>query len=84
MVAGSTFSSTRAAQRATSTVPIVSITGDPVGLGFARSLSHPGGNITGVSSQASEFSVKWLEMLLAAVAKRVAALLNGDNSITES
>jgi len=77
---------TRAAQRATSTVPIVSITGDPVGLGFARSLSHPGGNITGVSSQASEFSVKWLEMLLAAVpkAKRVAALLNGDNSITES
>src|SRR6202163_4468333 len=40
---------TRAAQRATSTVPIVSVSGDPVGTGLVASLSRPGGNITGLS-----------------------------------
>ena len=33
----------------TSTLPIVALTGDPLAQGLARSLSHPGGNITGVS-----------------------------------
>jgi ABC-type uncharacterized transport system substrate-binding protein len=40
---------TRIAQRATGTVPIVSVSGDPVGTGLAASLSRPGGNITGLS-----------------------------------
>jgi putative tryptophan/tyrosine transport system substrate-binding protein len=34
---------------ATVTIPIVVITGDPLVLGLATSLAHPGGNITGVS-----------------------------------
>jgi putative tryptophan/tyrosine transport system substrate-binding protein len=37
----------RAAQRATSTIPIVMATGPADALGLVRSLAHPGGNITG-------------------------------------
>src|SRR5215467_4064803 len=39
----------RAAQHATSTIPIVmAVSSDPVGTGFVASLARPGGNITGV------------------------------------
>jgi putative tryptophan/tyrosine transport system substrate-binding protein len=37
---------------ATSTIPIVTATGDPIRLGIISSLAHPGGNITGVSVDA--------------------------------
>jgi putative tryptophan/tyrosine transport system substrate-binding protein len=33
----------------TSRIPVVAVTGDPVALGIAQSLAHPGGNFTGVS-----------------------------------
>jgi putative ABC transport system substrate-binding protein len=39
-------------KKLTSRIPIVAITGDPVGAGLAESLAHPGGNITGVSVDA--------------------------------
>ncbi len=39
----------RALKRVTTTIPVVLMTGDPVGAGFAASLARPGGNITGVS-----------------------------------
>src|SRR5882724_3356200 len=35
---------------ATTTIPIVAITGDPIALGLVPSIAHPGGNITGVTS----------------------------------
>ena len=74
---------TRAAQSATKTVPIVSVTGNPVGTGLVTSLSHPGGNITGLSLLSGDYSVKWLELLKQVVPKlhRVAALSNPDNSV---
>jgi putative ABC transport system substrate-binding protein len=39
----------RALQRATTTIPVVFLTGDPLGLGLVNNLAHPGGNSTGVS-----------------------------------
>jgi putative ABC transport system substrate-binding protein len=53
-----------AAKRATSTVPIVfAAAGDPVGTGLVASLAHPGGNITGLSLQASDLAGKHIELL---------------------
>jgi putative ABC transport system substrate-binding protein len=48
---------TAAAKRATATIPIVSVSGDPLGAGFVQSLSRPGGNITGLSFDRRRISV---------------------------
>ena len=48
----------------TSTIPIVMInSSDPVAAGLVKSLSHPGGNVTGVSLQSAELGPKHLELL---------------------
>lgn len=49
-------------KRATSTIPIVAITGDPVGAGFAKSLTRPGGNVTGLAFNLVDIQLKALEM----------------------
>jgi putative ABC transport system substrate-binding protein len=50
------------------TIPIVALTADPVASGFASSLAHPGGNITGVVPDAGlEVWNKQLEFLREAV-----------------
>src|SRR5438874_4526617 len=68
---------TRAAKEATNTIPIVMTQDtDPVGLGYVASLARPGGNITGLSTLASEISGKRLELLKEIIPKlsRVAVL----------
>jgi len=70
-------SPTRAAKKATVTIPIVMAWDyDPVGNGFVSSLARPGGNITGLSTLAPEISGKQLEILKETVPKlsRVAVL----------
>jgi putative ABC transport system substrate-binding protein len=54
-----------AAQNATTTLPIVAIDyeTDPVAAGFAASLAHPGGNVTGIFLDQADLSGKWLELL---------------------
>ena len=53
-----------AAQRATTTVPVVfSGVGDPLGTRVVSSLAHPGGNVTGFSILATELAGKRLEIL---------------------
>ena len=72
-----------AAQKATSTIPIVmGIAGDPVSDGFVKTLGRPGGNITGTSLMMIEIMPKRLEILqeLAPKLTRVAALFNPANS----
>ena len=72
-----------AAQKATTTIPIVFVVStDPVAAGLVKSLSRPGGNITGLSNLAGDLSPKHLDMLRTLVPKlsRVAILLNPANS----
>ena len=53
-----------AAKRATSTIPIVfTIASDPVKIGLAKSLAHPGGNATGVSIMTATLTLKRLELI---------------------
>ncbi len=59
---------TRAAKAATQTIPIVFTgVGDPVAAGLVASVPHPGGNVTGVSSLATELVPKRLEILKAII-----------------
>jgi putative ABC transport system substrate-binding protein len=53
-----------AAMQATSTIPIVfAVAVDPVGSGMVASLSRPGGNVTGISTQTAELAGKRIELL---------------------
>jgi ABC-type uncharacterized transport system substrate-binding protein len=65
----------RASRSATQTIPIVGSSPDLLAAGFVRSLSHPGGNVTGVSLLA-ELDGKRQELLMDAIptARRIALL----------
>jgi putative ABC transport system substrate-binding protein len=71
---------TQAAKDATASIPICFVNaGDPVGQGFVMSLARPGGNVTGVSFDASpDITAKQLQLILETVPKasRVAVLWN--------
>jgi len=72
-----------AAKQATATIPIVMpVVADPVATGLVASLVRPGGNVTGLTWFSHEVSAKRMGMLRDAVprAKRVAVLINPDNS----
>jgi putative ABC transport system substrate-binding protein len=67
------------AKAATSTIPIVFVTGsDPVEQGLVTNLSRPGGNLTGATTLAVELGQKRLELLreLVPAAKLVGVLIN--------
>jgi putative ABC transport system substrate-binding protein len=55
--------SVMAAKQATSVIPIVfAAVGDPVGSGLVASLSRPGGNVTGLSTQQTDTASKRIEL----------------------
>jgi putative ABC transport system substrate-binding protein len=68
----------RAAQQATSKIPIVGsfIGEDPIAAGFAATLARPGGNVTGIAMLAAELDAKRLHLLHEAIpgVSRIAAL----------
>jgi putative ABC transport system substrate-binding protein len=75
---------TRAAVEATKSVPIImAAIGDPVGLGFVKSLARPEGNVTGLSNMAGDLAGKRLELLKEAVpaARRIAVMTHPDEPI---
>jgi putative tryptophan/tyrosine transport system substrate-binding protein len=71
----------RAAKTATTSIPVVTIfSTDPVKSGLISSLSHPGGNVTGVSNLATAMEPKRVGLLheLVPQAKAFGALINPD------
>jgi putative tryptophan/tyrosine transport system substrate-binding protein len=72
-----------AAKTATSTTPIVGISGDPVLTGLTASLARPGGNVTGIAIVTSDLEPKRLQLLKETVPKvsRVGILWNPDNPV---
>ena len=63
-ILGQTTPVIRALARITRTIPIVFVTvSDPIGSGFAASLAHPGGNITGFSVDDFALGGKWVQLL---------------------
>ena len=71
-----------AARRATSTIPIVFIiASDPVKIGLAKNLAHPGGNATGISMLTATLTLKRLELIreLVPPSATVGLLVNPDN-----
>src|SRR5262245_22867891 len=72
-----------AAKDATREIPIVLLTGDPLGTGLVTSLARPGGNITGLSMMAAETHGKLVELfrdMLPAI-RHVAVLTNAADPV---
>jgi len=84
VIVAAPFPAVQAAKRGTSTVPIVMLTGgDPIAEGLVQSLARPGGNVTGVSNEATDVNTKMLEVLKEIIpsARRIAVLINPDNPL---
>jgi putative ABC transport system substrate-binding protein len=68
-----------AAKSATASIPIVTfLSPDPIGMGLAQSLAHPGGNVTGLTTMDFDIYGKRVELLTQTVPnlKRVAVLVS--------
>jgi putative tryptophan/tyrosine transport system substrate-binding protein len=79
VIMAATLPAAPAAQRATSTIPIVFlIGGDPVNLGFVAAMNRPGGNMTGLAVLNTALVAKRLDLLreLAPARRAIALLLN--------
>jgi len=73
-----------AASKATNTIPIVMANGaDPVSFGLVQSLSHPGGNVTGLTNFAEDLASKQIDIIreLLPHLARVAAIINVENPL---
>src|SRR5262249_27668672 len=87
VIAAHDTSSSIVAKAATTTIPIVFVSGgDPVKLGLVASLNRPGGNVTGVTFVTAELGAKLLGLLheLQPGAVRVGVLVDPNFALTQS
>jgi putative ABC transport system substrate-binding protein len=81
LVVGATTHAAVALSREMRTIPIVFVlVDDPIGEGFIKSVSRPGGNITGFIADEASMGGKWLELLteIAPDISRAAMIFNPD------
>jgi len=82
VIIAATVPAIRAAQRATTTIPIVMVlSSDPVRLGLVKSLARPGGNTTGPAALTFDLAPKRLELFKETIPKlrQIAVLSNPAN-----
>ena len=87
VIAAAYFPATLAAKAATSTIPIVFISGvDPIAAGLVTSLNRPGGNLTGVSNFNTSLTAKRLELLHQVVPRgdTIAVLVNSTSPAAQT
>jgi putative tryptophan/tyrosine transport system substrate-binding protein len=87
VIAADAVTSARAAKDATTTIPVVFISGgDPVERGLVASFARPGGNLTGIAIMVTELAPKRFELISEMVPKAgvIALLVNPNNVQTES
>jgi putative ABC transport system substrate-binding protein len=73
-----------AVSKATSTIPIVMANGaDPVAFGIVKSLSHPGGNVTGMTNFAEDLASKQIDIIRELLPKlgRIGTIINVENPL---
>jgi ABC-type uncharacterized transport system substrate-binding protein len=87
VIATQTLPAALAAKGATSTIPLVFVVGeDPIKVGLVKSLSRPGGNVTGVTNFMNVLGTKRLELVSEAVPTAVVLglLVNPTNPNAEA
>ena len=74
-----------AAQKATRDIPLVIVSGDPVGSGLVATMARPGGNVTGVSLMGAEMHGKCVELFrdIFPSVRRIAVLLNNEDPFSK-
>jgi putative tryptophan/tyrosine transport system substrate-binding protein len=72
-----------AAKQATHEIPIVILSGDPIGSGLVESLSRPGANVTGLSQMGAETHAKCVELFrdMLPSARRIAVIANAADPV---
>jgi putative ABC transport system substrate-binding protein len=86
VIAADAVTSARAAKDASTTIPVVFISGgDPVERGLVASFARPGGNLTGIAIMVTELAPKRFELISEMVPKPgvIALLVNPNNVQTE-
>jgi ABC-type uncharacterized transport system substrate-binding protein len=85
LIVASGSAAVRAAQKVSVSVPVVFVTGDPVGDRVVANLARPGGNMTGLALLNPEISAKWIELIKETLPKasRIGVLFDPGSTPTQ-